>query len=864
MNEGTYTPDHKLADDRTDEFVAQEAHEVQQTHAAQEVQHASDGVSYGIVENPVNKAGNMFSETLTSSSSQDMGIREVQPHVASAAFFEDEKEPVILPYVRKRGIPQADNWRPLRAICAHYLGAEAVARLDEAYDFASLYHKDQRRHSGEPYINHPVEVAFILAKDLHMDEDSIISAILHDTVEDTSATLDDIEERFGTTVRILVDGVTKLTSIEVSSMDEKQALNLRKMFLAMSKDIRVIIIKIADRLHNMRTLAALPEDRRMFKAKETRDVYAPLADRLGISSVKWELEDLAFLYLEHEEYERIAMMVQESRAQREQNITSTIHILEDELAKVGISGVSIQGRPKHLWSIYQKMIRKDKSFNDIYDLIAVRVLTKTVGDCYSSLGAVHTIWHPLPGRFKDYIAMPKPNGYRSLHTTVIGIDARPIEIQIRTYEMHSQAEFGIAAHWLYKKSGGSSGKMSRDEKEIDSQINWIRKSLDWAVDEELEDPHEFMRNLRLDLFEDEIFVFTPKGEVMNLRRDSTPLDFAYAVHTEVGNHCVGAKVNGSVVPITHRLQNGDRIEILTNKNARPSHDWLTIVATPSAKAKVRKYFSAMTRTDDAEQGRSDLAHELRKHGYGISTSRVTKALDACCEIFDYVHAEDLLAAIGTGKISAKQVSNKISAMIEEDTSEKDRLEARHILKDRAIAEDLPLVQQSIATLKRKRKQSNCGVIVKGDPDLLVHLAHCCNPVAGDEIEGFITRGRGVSVHRLTCPNRKSLMMHPERAIPVEWDTTGATEFQVEIVVEAADRMGLLKDVTTTLCDTGSNILSAATQTSTRGYVRMRFLLAISDATKLSSMLATVKRVNSVFDARRILPGEGGNEMKKRL
>lgn len=768
------------------------------------------------------------------------------------------------PYVRKHGVPQADNWRALRSICAHYLGSTALARIDEAYDFASAAHKDQRRQSGEPYINHPVEVAFILAKDLHMDEDSICSAILHDTVEDTSATLDDIEEHFGYTVRELVDGVTKLTSIEVSSMDEKQALNLRKMFLAMSKDIRVIIIKLADRLHNMRTLAALPENRRTFKAKETRDVYAPLADRLGISSIKWELEDLAFLYLDHDEYQRIARMVQQSRAQREQNITSTIHILEDELARVGMQGVSIQGRPKHLWSIYQKMIRKDKNFNDIYDLIAIRVLTKTVGDCYSALGSVHTIWHPLPGRFKDYIAMPKPNGYRSLHTTVIGIDARPIEIQIRTYEMHSQAEYGIAAHWLYKKSGSSQGKMSRDEKEIDSQINWIRKSLDWTVDDDLDDPHEFMNNLRLDLFEDEIFVFTPKGEVINLRRDATPLDFAYAVHTEVGNHCVGAKINGSVVPLTYRLQNGDRIEVLTNKNARPSHDWLHVCTTPSAKAKVRKYFSTLSRTDDAEQGRSDLGHELRKHGYGISTTRVTKALERACEQFDFVRSEDLLASVGSGKISVKQVCNKIVAIIEEDTTQKDQREAKQLEKERAIADDLPLVPQTIPTLKRRRRQTNCGVVVKGDPDLLVHLAHCCNPVAGDSIVGFITRGRGVSVHRTTCPNEKGLMMHPERMIAVEWDTSGATEFQVEIVVEASDRMGLLKDVTTTLCEAGNNILSAATQTSAHGYVRMRFLLAISDASKLSSLLSSVKRVNSVFDARRILPGEGGNDLKKHM
>ena len=769
--------------------------------------------------------------------------------------------------VRRRAVPQADNWRVLRNTCVTYLDAEALAKIDAAYSFAADFHRDQRRRSGEPYINHPVEVALILAKDLKMDEDPICAALLHDTVEDTSATLDDLTERFGATVAELVDGVTKLTSIEVSSMDEKQALNLRKMFLAMSKDIRVVIIKLADRLHNMRTLAALPPDRRVFKARETMDVYAPLADRLGISSIKWELEDLAFFYLNPDEYERIARMVQESRAQREQNTDEAMKTLGDELARVGITGFQIHGRPKHLWSIYQKMTRKGKKFTDIYDLIAIRVLTESVGDCYSTLGAVHTVWHPLPGRFKDYIAMPKPNGYQSLHTTVIGFDARPIEIQIRTFEMHSQAEYGIAAHWLYKKSGNSSGRMSRDEADVDSQINWIRRSLDWATDEEMGDPHEYLNSLRVELFEDEIFVFTPKGEVMSLRRDSTPLDFAYAVHTEVGNHCVGAKVNGSVAPLTYRLQSGDRIEILTNKNARPSHDWLNVVVTPSAKAKIRKYFTTVSKVDDAEQGRSDIAHELRKRGYGISNQRTTKAIERVTALLDYVRTNDLFAAVGTGKISPKQVANRIEAILEENSpehlAEQERAAARKAAHERAMTENRPLVNVSAKSASDRRRRNNCGVVAKGDPDLLVHLAHCCNPVAGDEIVGFVTRGRGVSVHRASCPNCKDLLNHPARMTDVEWDATGATEFQVEIVVEATDRMGLLKDVTIALGDAGGNILSAATQTTSTGVARLRFLVAISDASRLGPLLATVNKVPSVYDARRIMPGEGGNEMKRR-
>ncbi|MDP9860603.1 GTP pyrophosphokinase [Olsenella profusa DSM 13989] len=765
--------------------------------------------------------------------------------------------------------PQADNWRVLKETCRSYLDDDALRQVCLAYDFAVRFHATQRRRSGEPYINHPVEVALILAQDLHMDEEPICAALLHDTVEDTPATLGDLEGLFGPTVMELVDGVTKLTSIQVSSMDEKQALNLRKMFLAMSKDIRVVIIKLADRLHNMRTLAALPADRRTFKARETMDVYAPLADRLGISSIKWELEDLAFFYLEPDEYERVARMVQDSRAQREEATALAIKTLDGELRSVGLSSYQITGRPKHLWSIHQKMHRKGKEFSDIHDLIALRVITRTVGDCYSALGAVHTLWHPLPGRFKDYIAMPKPNGYQSLHTTVIGLDTRPIEIQIRTYEMHGQAEYGIAAHWLYKRSGNSEGRMSADDRSVDSQINWIRRSLDWTVDDDsMEDAHEFLHNLRVDLFEGEIFVFTPKGEVMSLRRDSTPLDFAYAVHTEVGNHCVGAKVNGSVVPLSYHLESGDRVEILTNKNSKPSHDWLSLVATPSAKAKIRKYFATLSKTDDAEQGRSDLAHELRKHGYGISTVRTTKALARVAGEMDFRQVDGLLASIGSGKTSVRSACNKVVAVLEEGSPEQQAQRERQVAeaqaKERAISEDMPLAHVQARRASDRRRRSSCGVVAMGDPDVLVHLAHCCNPVAGDDIVGFITRGRGVSVHRASCPNAIGLRRtHPERMVDVEWDASGATEFQVEIVVEATDRMGLLKDVIIAVGDAGGNILSAATQTTSQGVARLRFLVAISDASLLNGLLTVVSRVPSVFDARRIMPGEGANQMKRR-
>ena len=767
-------------------------------------------------------------------------------------------------------VPDAANYRMLESACRSYLDAQGCEKVEAAYHFAAEFHRNQKRRSGEPYINHPVEVALILARDLRMDEDTICAALLHDTVEDTPATLSDLAERFGQTVADLVDGVTKLTSIEVSSMDEKQAWNLRKMFLAMSRDIRVVIIKLADRLHNMRTLAALPPDRRLFKARETMDVYAPLADRLGISSVKWELEDLAFFWLEPEEYQRVARMVQDSRAQREDDTERAIKTLDDELRSVGLEGYQITGRPKHLWSIYQKMTRKGREFSDIYDLIALRVITQTVGDCYSALGAVHSLWHPMPGRFKDYVATPKANLYQSLHTTVVGPDGRPIEIQIRTVEMHEASEYGIAAHWLYKKSGNSRGKMSAEDRAVDSTINWIRKTLDWATEDDIDDPHEFLDNLRVDLFEHEIFVFTPKGEVMSLRRDSTPLDFAYAVHTEVGNHCVGAKVNGSVVPLSCQLSMGDRVEILTNKNAKPSRDWMGIAVMPSTRAKIRKYFSQETRADDAEQGRNELAHELRRRGYGISTKRTAKAIGRVCEQLELHSPDDLFAQVHTGKVSVRHAANMIEQILEEGSPEQQAAQAaeerRQRQHDAAMAKDEPLMQSYAITrtVRGSKKRGNCGVVVKGDADLLVHLAHCCNPVAGDEIVGFVTRGRGVSVHRANCPNVADLMRNPERMIDVAWDTSGATEFRVEIVVEATDRMGLLKDVTIAVGEAGANILSAATQTSSQGVARLRFLVAISDASLLDSLLATVSRVPSVFDARRIMPGEGASQMKRRV
>lgn len=775
-------------------------------------------------------------------------------HDASLTSFSQ-----MVHYTKADDLPQeicADNYDRLAQLSSKYMSPEDCAKVEHAYCFAAEKHSAQKRRSGELYINHPVEVAIILAE-LNMDCDVVCAALLHDTVEDTEVSLADVTSLFGETVAGLVDGVTKLTNIEVSSMDEKQALNLRKMFLAMSRDIRVIIVKLADRLHNMRTLAALREDRRLFKARETMDVYAPLADRLGMSSIKWELEDLSFFYLEPEAYQRIARMVAESREVRERYLAETIKTLTDELKRVGLQGFQINGRSKHYWSIYQKMKRKGKEFSEIYDLVALRVICQSVGDCYSALGAVHSLWHPMPGRFKDYIAMPKLNNYQSLHTTVIGPTARPLEIQIRTFEMHEQAEYGIAAHWLYKKSGGSSAAKTAEAQRLDDQINMLKHSLDWAASDEIEDPKEFLDTLKVDLFDQEIYVFTPKGDVMSLRAGATPLDFAYSVHTEVGNHCVGAKVNGVVTPLAHELVMGDRVEILTNKNAKPSRDWLNIVKTPSARSKIKRYFTAVTKDDDAAAGRDILSKELRKRGYGISTARSTRALHTVCEQLNYRQLEDLFAAIGSGKVACRMVGNRVEQI----------LDPKPETPAKTDAERQAAAQPARGSNRRPRgpRRDSSGVIVKGEPSdgLLVRLAHCCNPVAGDDIVGFITRGRGVSVHRANCPNVKGLMEHPERMIEVGWDTQADALFQVEIVVECLDRMGLLKDVTIAIGDAGANILSASTSTSRDGMAVLRFLVEISDASGLDPLLAAISQVESVYDARRLMPGEGGATMKRR-
>ncbi len=771
-----------------------------------------------------------------------------RPHVAEKAFATEGR--VSAGDIHRTETPE-ERFVELQRLTSAYLGESDQEMLAKAFRFASEAHEGQCRKSGEPFVAHPVEVALILA-DLRMDVETLVAALLHDTVEDTKTTTAQVAKEFNDQIAQLVEGVTKITRIEVESLSDEQAQTIRKMFVAMSKDIRVIVIKLADRLHNMRTLGALREDRRIFKARETLEIYAPIAHRVGISNIKWELEDLSFYYLEPNKYKQVSRMVTESRSEREDYLDEIIHTLHDEMEKVGIQA-QIMGRPKHLYSIYQKMTKKGKGFSEIYDLIAVRIIVKSVKDCYSALGAVHTLWHPMPGRFKDYIAMPKFNMYQSLHTTVIGPAGRPLEVQIRTEEMHRTSEYGVAAHWRYKERGG------RGEDALDQQLSWLRQMVDWQ--DEAQDSREFLKDLKVDLAPNEVFVFTPKGEVMSLRAGSTPVDFAYAIHTEVGNHCVGAKVNGSIVPLTYELQLGDRVEVLTQKSASPSRDWLNQVKTPSARSKIRSYFSRATRGDDLQSGRDKLTREMRKHGLGVSSAQSMRAIKTVSEHLGYNDPDDMLVNIGTGKESAQHVANRLLKILVDRGSEEGPTFGFGA-SDMSTGKLPPMITTVKKPVKPESHSSN-GVVVKGVDDVLVRLSRCCNPVPGDEILGFVTRGRGVSVHRADCPNAQDLMTEPERIIDVAWENEPSknTSYQVEVFIEALDRMNLLRDVAVMLSEVGANVLSSSTTSHRDGMVEMRFLFQVSDINHIDIVLSKLRSIETVFDARRMLPGESVKKKK---
>jgi guanosine-3',5'-bis(diphosphate) 3'-pyrophosphohydrolase len=636
------------------------------------------------------------------------------------------------------------------------------AWLLSVYTLADTAHDGQLRASGEPYVRHPLAVADILA-DLEMDRATIAAALLHDVVEDTVVTSDEVADRFGSEIAALVDGVTKLTRIPYQSKEDAQVENLRKMFLAMAKDIRVIIIKLADRLHNMRTLASLPPPKQLAIAKETIEIYAPIAHRLGIWRMKWDLEDLALRYLDPESYRDIAERVAKKRTEREETVTRVISELVSQFERAGVKA-EVTGRPKHFYSIHKKMT-KGRDFSTIYDLTAVRVIVDTVKDCYGALGVVHSLWKPLPGRFKDYIAMPKPNMYQSLHTTVVGPGGDPLEVQIRTLEMHRTSEYGIAAHWRYKEG-------SRTDN-FEQKLTWLRSLLEWQND--MRDSRMFMENLKLDLFENQVFVFSPKGDVLSMAAGSTPLDFAYQVHTNVGNHCVGAKVNGKIVPLDYQLKNGDIAEILLNKSSgRPSLDWLSIVKTSGAKHKIKQWFRKEKKEENAVLGQEAVEAELSRQALRSDAAR-GEAIEKIAARLNYTSVSDLFAAIGFGDVNAGNVVQRL----------KDELKTNNVVDFAAIAKPAPT---------RRIARSKSGIRIAGVDDVLVRLSKCCSPVPGDPIMGFVTIGRGVSVHRADCPNVAYMNGAPERILEAQWADATSITHAVDIEIEAGDRAGLLQDV----------------------------------------------------------------------
>ncbi|AGB19157.1 RelA/SpoT family protein [Thermoanaerobacterium thermosaccharolyticum] len=693
----------------------------------------------------------------------------------------------------------------------------------KAYDYALKAHEGQYRNSGEPYIVHPVEVAMILTN-LELDVSTIASGLLHDVIEDTSITYDDIKNEFGQEIADLVDGVTKLGMIEYKSKVEQQAENMRKMLIAMAKDIRVIMIKLADRLHNMRTLKYLSEEKQKEKAQETLEIYAPIAHRLGMSMIKWELEDLSLRYLHPDDYYSLVEKVAKKRKEREESIKELIDKLKEKLNEIGIKA-EVDGRPKHFYSIYKKMKQQNKTFEQIYDLMAVRVIVNTVKDCYGTLGAVHTLWKPMPGRFKDYIAMPKPNMYQSLHTTVIGPKGEPFEIQIRTWDMHRTAEYGIAAHWKYKE-----GKSYEDE--FDAKLSWLRQLLEWQ--RELKDAKEFMETLKIDLFTDEVYVFTPKGDVISLPAGSTPIDFAYSIHTEIGHRLNGAKVNGKIVPIYYELKNGDIVEILTTTNSDrgPSRDWLQIVKSSQAKNKIRQWFKKEKREENIERGEEIFYRELKRHG--IQQSQLKgDIMESVLRKLNMHSEEDLFAAIGFGGLALNQIIPRIKEELKQIESEDKK-------------QNTP-----IAEIKKKPKIGGMGVIVKGEDNVMVRFSKCCSPVPGDEIVGYVTKGRGVSIHRKDCPNIKDYVYDKNRIVEVEWDQGKNIAYQADIQIMANDRYGLLTDVTSILADIKISVRAVNARTTKDNVAIINLTLEITSRDQLEKIMNKLKALDGVTDVYRI-------------
>ncbi len=698
-----------------------------------------------------------------------------------------------------------------------------------AYNYAVAHHGDQKRKSGEPYIIHPVHVAYILST-LGLDDATICAALMHDLAEDTDVTIEDISKEFSPEIAEMVNGVTKLGKINYVSAEEQQVENYRKMFLAMGKDIRVILIKLADRLHNMRTLKYLKRDRQIAISKETMDLYAPLANRLGVYSLKWELEDLAFKYLYPEEFRELVEGIDKKREERLKFIDEIKEEIRVNLKKEKIEG-EITGRAKHLYSIYRKMQRDNKTLDQIYDLFALRILVNSVKDCYAALGVVHELYTPMPGRFKDYIAVPKPNMYQSLHTTLIGPNGTPFEVQIRTYNMHRIAEFGIAAHWAYKESSFFKGKKA-NVVVTDDKLAWIRESLEWQKD--MQDPQEFMKTLKTELFEDEVYVFTPKGEIKTLPKGSTPIDFAYMIHAEVGNKMVGCKINSKMMPIVTKLKSGDIVEIITNDNSKgPSRDWLKFVQSTSARTKIQQWFKKNEKQQNIAKGKDLIEKEIKRIGMAEEDLFVQKYYTPALQRYGFKTLDDMYAAVGFGSITA----NKIIARTLE--------EYRKFHREENVEEKIVELQEA-----PKIKSSKTGIIVKGIDNCLVRLSKCCNPVPGDEIIGYITRGRGVTVHRKDCKNVKDLLQDEGRIIDVYWDEKKESAYNVDITVFANDREGLLADVIRVIGNTNARLVAVSAKASKEKIATVELTLEVKNIEDLTKAQRELGKIDSVYDVKR--------------
>ncbi|GMK38349.1 GTP pyrophosphokinase [Paenibacillus sp. CCS19] len=715
-----------------------------------------------------------------------------------------------------------------------YMKEQDLLHVREAYAFAEQAHYGQVRKSGEPYILHPVAVAEILV-DMQMDVMSIIAALLHDVVEDTTVELSAVRARFGDTCAMLVDGLTKLEKIQFRSKEEQQNENYRKMFVAMAQDIRVILIKLADRLHNMRTLKFQSEEAQRRIAYETLEIFCPIAHRLGISAIKWEMEDIALRYLNPQQYYRIANLMKKKRTERERYIADVIARIFEKMEEMGIEG-DISGRPKHIYSIYKKMTIKNKQFNEIYDLLAIRIIVDNIKDCYATLGIIHTLWRPMPGRFKDYIAMPKTNMYQSLHTTVIGPNGEPTEVQIRTWDMHRTSEYGVAAHWAYKE--GSSHVVAGGN--FEDKMSWFREIVE--LQQDAKDASEFVESLKMDFFSDLVFVFSPKGEVFELPAGSVPLDFAYRVHTEVGNRTIGAKVNGRIVPLDHKLKTGDIVEILTSKHSYgPSQDWVKIAQSSHARSKIKQWFKKEKRDENVAKGRELLEREIKRLGLEASVWLTEDKLQEVATKFTFNDIEDMLSAIGFNGITAAQVCSKLTEKLRKEAEEASLIE-------------LSNEPHEMKSPGAKRNRPNYGVTVKGIDNLLVRFARCCNPVPGDDIIGYITRGRGVSVHRLDCTNIPASGEGEEadRVIEVEWEESIEANYSVDIEITGHDRRGVLNEVLQAVSESKTNISAVTSRAVKNKMAMIHMTILIRNVQHLESVVEKIKRVKDIYSVQRIM------------